>query len=77
MVTIYMCFTPDARGTEYSNSVPAGTEFQHDHECEARGIYFSLGPCALAFGPVFSYIKFEYTPYSPRSYLEHVLVVIG
>ncbi len=31
-----MCFTPDARGTEYSNSVPAGTEFQNDHECEAR-----------------------------------------
>ena len=32
-----MCFTPDARGTEYSNSVPAGTEFQNDHECKARG----------------------------------------
>ena len=33
-----MCFTPDARGTEYYNSVPAGIEFQNDHECEARGI---------------------------------------
>ena len=42
---LYMCFTPDARGTEYYNSVPAGigTEFQNDHECEARGIHFSLG----------------------------------
>ena len=40
----YMCFTPAARGSEYSNSVPAGTEFQNDHECEARGIHFSLGP---------------------------------
>ena len=37
-----MCFTPDARGTDYSNYVPAGTEFQNDHECEARGIHFSL-----------------------------------
>ena len=27
-----MCFTPDARGTEYSNSVPAGIEFKNDHE---------------------------------------------
>ena len=27
---VYMCFTPDARGTEYSNSVPVGTEFQND-----------------------------------------------
>ena len=43
---LYMCFTPDARGTEYSNSVPAGIEFQNDHECEARGIHFSLGPSA-------------------------------
>ena len=41
-----MCFTPDARGTEYSNSVPAGTEFQNDHGCEARGVHFSLGPGA-------------------------------
>ena len=41
-----MCFTLDARGTEYSYSVPAGTEFQNDHECEARGIHFSLGPSA-------------------------------
>ena len=24
----------------------AGTEFQNDHECEARGIHFSLGPSA-------------------------------
>ena len=32
-----MCFTLDARGTEYSNSVQAGTEFQNDHEFEARG----------------------------------------
>ena len=45
-IMFYMCFTPDARGTEYSNSVPAGTEFQNDHECEARGIHFSLGPSA-------------------------------
>ena len=44
--TVYMCFTPDARGTEYSNSVPAGTEFQNDHGCEARGVHFSLGPSA-------------------------------
>ena len=36
----------DARGTDYSNSVPAGIEFQNDHECEARGIHFSLGPSA-------------------------------
>ena len=42
----YMCFTPDARGTEFSNSVPAGIEFQNDHECEARGMHFSLGPSA-------------------------------
>ena len=41
-----MCFTPDARGTEYYNSVPAGIEFQNNHECEARGIHFSLGPSA-------------------------------
>ena len=41
-----MCFTPDARGTENSNSVPAGTEFQNDHEYEARGIHFRLGPSA-------------------------------
>ena len=41
-----MCFTPDARGTEYSNSVQAGIEIQNDHECEARGIHFSLGPSA-------------------------------
>ena len=27
-----MCFTPDAIGTEYSNFVPAGTEFRNDHE---------------------------------------------
>ena len=46
VIRIYMCFTPDARGTEYSNSVPAGIEFQNDHECEARGIHFSLGPSA-------------------------------
>ena len=32
-----MCFTPDARGTKYYNSVPAGIEFQNDHECKARG----------------------------------------
>ena len=38
-----MCFTPDARGTEYSNSVPAVTEFQNDHEWKAQGIHFSLG----------------------------------
>ena len=42
-----MCFTPDTRGTEYSNSVPAGAEFQNYHECEAQGIHFSLGPSAL------------------------------
>ena len=40
-----MQFTPDARGTEYFNSVPnLGTEFQNDHEFEAQGMYFSLGP---------------------------------
>ena len=32
--------------TEYYNSVPAGTEFQNDHGCEARGVHFSLGPSA-------------------------------
>ena len=28
------------------HSVPLGTEFKNDHECEARGINFSLGPSA-------------------------------
>ena len=45
-IQLYLCFTPDARGTEYYNSLPAGIEFQNDHECEARGIHFSLGPSA-------------------------------
>ena len=31
-----MCFTPNTRGTEYSNSVPAGTEFLNDHESSAK-----------------------------------------
>ena len=34
------------RETEYFNSVPVGTEFQNDHECEAQGIHSSLGPSA-------------------------------
>ena len=33
-----MCFTPEARGTEYPNSVPAGIELQNDHECEAHAV---------------------------------------
>ena len=41
-----MSFTPEARETEYSNSVPAGIEFQNDNEWEAQGIHFSLGPSA-------------------------------
>ena len=47
-----MRFTPDARGTEYSNSVPAGIEFQNDHECEAPGgrDTFQFGPECVARG---------------------------
>ena len=49
-----MCFTPDARGTEYYNSVPAGIEFQNDHECEARvrstRDTFQFGPECVARG---------------------------
>ena len=48
---MYMCFTPDARGTKYSNSVPAGIEFQNDHECEARARdTFQFGPECVARG---------------------------
>ena len=45
---------PDARGTEYLNSVLVGTEFENDHECGAMDTYqFVLEFAARSFQTLF------------------------